>query len=176
MKTGDWVVVGDTEGYIRKIRIRSTVIQTFDKADVIVPNSELISKQVTNWMLHDSRGRARIPVGVAYGSNGELVKKILLDIASQHPVIINNIPSLQPRVLFREFGDSSLNFELRVHIQNIDDRLNVISDINYAIDKQFREHNIEIAFPQRDIHIRDINWNDLGNALHNTQDKDIKPE
>lgn len=154
IKTGDWVVVGGTEGNVKKIRIRSTQIQTFDRADVIVPNSELISGQVTNWMLHDSRGRARIPVGVAYGSDIIKVKEILTQVAMEHPQVIKDDPSRDIQVLFRAFGDSSLDFELRVHIHNIDRRLNVISDINFAIDKAFRENNVEIPFPQRDLHIR----------------------
>jgi len=156
IKTGDWIVVGGTEGYVKRIRIRSTQIQTFDRADVIVPNSELIASQVTNWMLYDARGRARIPVGVAYGSDTEKVKAIMLDIANQHPSVITDGTAPQPVVLFREFGDSSLNFELRCHIQNIDERLGVISDMNFAIDAAFRENGIEIPFPQRDLHLRDM--------------------
>jgi len=156
IKTGDWVVVGSTEGYVKRISIRSTQIQTFDRADVIVPNSDLISGQVINWMLHDPRGRVRVPVGVAYGSDTELVKNILLRIAAEHPLVLNDGPYSMHTVLFIGFGDSSLNFELRCFIQNIDQRLQVISDINFAIDREFRAHNIEIPFPQRDLHVR--NW------------------
>jgi potassium efflux system protein len=156
IKTGDWVVVGSTEGYVRRISIRSTQIQTFDRADVIVPNSELISSQVTNWMLYDQRGRVRIPIGVAYGSDTQLVKEILLRLASEHPLVVKDKSSPEPFVLFRDFGDSSLDFELRCFIQNIDKRLTVISDLNFAIDQAFRENGIEIPFPQRDLHVR--NW------------------
>jgi len=154
VKTGDWIVVGGTEGYVKRIRIRSTQIQTFDHADVIVPNSELISSQVTNWMLRDTTGRARVPIGVAYGTDTQKVKEILLKIAQDHPEVITNRPSMEPFVLFLGFGDSSLNFELRAFIRNIDHRLRVISDLNFAIDAAFRENGIEIPFPQRDIHIR----------------------
>jgi len=153
IKTGDWIVVGNTEGYVRRIRIRSTQLQTFDRADVIVPNSELIAGQVTNWMLSDTTGRARIPIGVAYGSDVQKVKAILLRIADEHPDVLTNGSAPEPFVLFREFADSSLNFELRCHIRNIDNRLRVISDINFAIDKAFREEGITIPFPQRDVHI-----------------------
>jgi small-conductance mechanosensitive channel len=156
IKTGDWIVVGNTEGYVKRIRIRSTEIQTFDRADVIVPNSDLISSQVTNWMLKDPRGRIRIPVSVAYGSDTEKVRDILLQLAAEHEEIIGDGSSPQPRVLFLAFGESSLDFELRCHIKNIDMRRIVISDINFAIDKAFRAHGIEIPFPQRDVHIR--NW------------------
>ncbi len=158
IKTGDWIVVGNTEGYVKRISIRSTMIQTFDRADVIVPNSDLIANQVTNWMLYDPRGRIRVPVGVAYGSDTEKVRDLLLEIANTHPEVITDGTSPTPRVLFLQFGDSSLNFELRCHIKNIDMRRIVISDVNFAIDKAFREHGVEIPFPQRDVHIRD--WPD----------------
>lgn len=154
VKTGDWIMVGNTEGYVKRISIRSTLIQTFDRADVIVPNSELISGQVTNWMLFDPRGRIRVPIGVAYGSDTTLVKDILLQIAMAHPKVITDGSMTEPKVLFMRFGESSLDFELRAFIQNIDERLQVLSDINFAIDAAFREHGIEIPFPQRDLHVR----------------------
>lgn len=154
VKTGDWIMVGNTEGYVKRISIRSTLIQTFDRADVIVPNSELISGQVTNWMLYDPRGRVKVPIGVAYGSDTQQVKNILLRIAVEQPKVITDGSVTEPKVLFMGFGDSSLNFELRAFIQNIDERLQVVSDINFAIDAAFREHNIEIPFPQRDLHVR----------------------
>lgn len=158
IKTGDWIVVGNTEGYVKRISIRSTMIQTFDRADVIIPNSDLIANQVTNWMLYDPRGRIRVPVGVAYGSDTEKVRDLLLEVANTHPEVITDGTSPTPRVLFLQFGDSSLDFELRCHIRNIDMRRIVISDVNFAIDKAFREHGVEIPFPQRDVHIRD--WPD----------------
>lgn len=154
IKRGDWIVVGNTEGYVKKISIRSTHIQTFDRSDVIVPNSDLISNQVTNWMLYDKSGRVRVPIGVAYGSDTEKVKNILLELANSHDEVIKNNTEYPISALFLGFGDSSLNFELRCHIKNIDKRLNVLSDLNYKLDAMFREHNVEIPFPQRDIHIR----------------------
>jgi len=154
IKTGDWVMVGTTEGYVKRIRIRSTQIETFDRADVIVPNSELISAQVTNWMLKNPGGRIRVPVGVAYGSDTAQVKAIMERVAAEHPRVISDGREPQPWVLFLGFGDSSLNFELRCFIENIDRRLGVISDLNFAIDAAFREGGIEIPFPQRDLHVR----------------------
>lgn len=153
IKTGDWIVVGNTEGYVKKISIRSTQIQTFDQADVIVPNSDLISGQVTNWMLRDARGRIRVPIGVAYGSDTALVEKLLLEVAHKHPLVITSSIAPEPKVLFIDFGDSALMFELRVFIVNIDQRFQVSSDLNFAIDAAFRQHNIQIPFPQRDLHI-----------------------
>ncbi|HEY0719946.1 MAG TPA: mechanosensitive ion channel domain-containing protein [Gammaproteobacteria bacterium] len=153
VRIGDWVSVGNTEGYVKRIRIRSTEIQTFDRADVIVPNSDLISQQVTNFMLHDPRGRVRVPVGVAYGSDVYQVRELLLKACSAHPLVINDGSTPAPKVLFRAFGESSLDFELRCYICNIDSRMDVISDLNFAINDLFRAHDIEIPFPQRDIHI-----------------------
>jgi len=155
IRTGDWIVVGDTEGYVKKISIRSTQIQTFDRADVIVPNSELISGQVTNWMLSDPWGRVKVPVGVAYGSDTARVMQILVELANKNSQVMNNYPGVpDPRVLFLGFGDSSLNFELRCIIRDVDRRLQTLSELNLAIDAAFREAGIEIPFPQRDLHFR----------------------
>jgi len=156
IRKGDWIIVGSTEGYVRDITIRSTRIQTFDRSDVIVPNSEIISSQVTNWVLTSQNGRATIPVGVAYGTDVEKVRDILLSIAEENASVVKSGLVPQPTVLFREFGDSSLNFELRVFLYNIEDRLKVISEINFAINKAFREQGIEIPFPQRDLHVKSM--------------------
>ncbi|HYQ72835.1 MAG TPA: mechanosensitive ion channel domain-containing protein [Gammaproteobacteria bacterium] len=157
IRTGDWVVVGNTEGYVRRISIRSTQIETFDRADVIVPNSELISNQVTNWMLRDPWGRVIVPIGVAYGSDVERVRDLLLRVAMEHPLVITDGNRVSPpRVLFRSFGDSSLNFELRCFIRNVDQRLGTLSELNFAIEKALREANIQIPFPQRDLHVRSM--------------------
>ncbi len=156
VKRGDWISVGNTEGYVQKISVRSTLIQTFDRSDVIVPNSELISNQVTNMMLNDRYGRLIVPIGVAYGSDTELVRTILLDIAKANDKVVTNGSAPAPQVLFLEFGDSSLNFELRCHLANIDERLIVKSEINYEIDRAFRKHNMSIPFPQRDLYIKEL--------------------
>jgi potassium-dependent mechanosensitive channel len=173
VKTGDWVVVGAVEGYVKKISIRSTQIQTFDRADIIVPNSELISGNVTNLMLHDMRGRIKVPVGVAYGSDTAKVKDILLKIANEHPqVVTGGVIDPEPKVMFLGFGDSSLNFELRCYIENIDKRLSTISDINFAIDAAFRENGVEIPFPQRDIHVRNLPDQSQSDTKGNTKSQD----
>lgn len=154
IRTGDWIQVGTTEGYVREISIRSTLIETFDKANVIVPNSELISAQVTNWILRDSVGRLSIAVGVAYGSDTGLVERILLEVANAHPDVIKDSPEYSARVVFMNFGESSLDFQLRAYIPDVDRRLRVSSDLRFAIDRAFRANGIEIPFPQRDLHIR----------------------
>ena len=155
IRTGDWIVTGSTEGFVKKISVRSTEVQTFDRSDVIVPNSELISTQVTNWTLRDRHGRVTIPVGVAYGSDTGLVKKLLEEAAAELPEIVHGRPNLPTKVIFKSFGDSALLFELRCFIHDIWNILDVRSNLHFSIDRKFRENGIEIAFPQLDIHIRD---------------------
>jgi small-conductance mechanosensitive channel len=156
VRIDDWIVVGDTEGYVQSISIRTTTIRTFDRADVIVPNSDLISGKVTNWTLGNTWGRLIIPIGVGYGSDVETVIKTLVEIGNGHPDVIKGNPKLpDPHALFLAFGDSSLDFELRVIIQDINKRRYVTSDINRAINAAFRKLGIEIPFPQRDLHFRE---------------------
>jgi potassium efflux system protein len=154
IKTGDWIIVGVTQGYVKQIKLRSTMIQTFDRADVIVPNSELISSQVTNWMLNDPVGRVKIPISVAYGSDPRQVEEILLKIANEHPRVVTRSQSVSaPWVVFKEFGDSALLFELRCFISDVDYYTVVLSDINFAVFEAFKKAGIEIPFPQTDIHL-----------------------
>ncbi len=155
IRVGDWIVVGTTEGYVRKINTRSTRIETFDHADVIVPNSELISGQVTNWMLHDSWGRIIVPIGVAYGTNTAKVRDALISVASKHEMVVTDSPRFPPpTVLIRGFGDNAIDFELRCFIKKIDKRYDVMSDLYFAIDEIFSREGIVIPFPQRDLHIK----------------------
>jgi len=154
VRTGDWIVVGDVQGYVRKISIRSTQIETFDRADVIVPNSELISNKVSNLMLNDPWGRIIVPVGVAYGSDVKQVMNTLIAIASEHPGVLKNQQGVSPpKVFFIEFGDSALLFELRCFIRQVDRKFEIRSDLNVAIDAAFRAAGISIPFPQRDVHL-----------------------
>jgi len=155
VRTGDWIVVGNTEGYVQRISIRTTIIRTFDRADVIVPNSDLISGQVTNWTLGNTWGRLRISIGVAYSSDVETVIETLLEVANNNADVIKGNPQLpDPCALFLDFGDSSLDFELRVIIRDVNQRLRVTSDINRAINAAFNKKGIEIPFPQRDVNFR----------------------
>ena len=152
IKIGD-VITLDKEiaGKVEKISIRSTMINTFDRKTVVVPNSKFLESNVVNWVHGgDMLLRSKIVVGVAYGSDTELVKNCLLKVVDLHPDVKKD-PA--PIVRFAEFGESSLNFELYFWA-HILDRWMAISDLNFAIDKMFRENNIEIPFPQRDLHIR----------------------
>lgn len=153
IKTGDWIVVGGVEGYVKRISIRSTIIQTFQRADVIVPNAELITTKVTNWMYRDRRGRVDVSVGVAYGSNVQQVIALLSKAAEQQDQVITENPMFPIRVLMLGFGDSALDFELRCFINDIDRRVTVHSELNIAVEIALREAGIEIPFPQRDVHM-----------------------
>ncbi len=153
IKPGDRIIIGETEGFVKKIRIRSTQICTLSREDVIVPNADLVSNQVTNYMFRDEYWRVICPVGIAYGSNVDLARDCLLQVANENPDVLKEPPN-EPAVLFREFGDSSLNFELWCIINNVNDKFKVQSELNFAINKIFKDHDITIAFPQRDIHIK----------------------
>jgi small-conductance mechanosensitive channel len=151
IKTGDWIVVGDQQGYVRRISVISTEIQTFDAAAVIIPNSTMLSSQVVNWHLHNKLGRVIVRVGVAYDADPEQVRKVLLACAEQNSDLLKR-PA--PQVIFQAFGESSLDFELRFFLREIDELLRVSSDLRFAIKKAFAEAGIEIPYPQRDLHIR----------------------
>ncbi len=154
IQSGDWVVAGNSEGTVKRISVRSTEIETFDRATVIVPNSELISQSVQNWTHKDPTVRVIIPVGVAYGSDTAKVAECLRACADAHEKVLRDP---EPRVVFLAFGASSLDFQLRCFIPDASDRLTVTSELNFAVDAAFREAGIEIAFPQLDLHIRDAN-------------------
>ena len=151
IKIGDWIVVGDNQGYVRRINVRSTEIETFDRSSVIVPNSELISGTVTNWTHKNAVGRVIARVGVTYDADSEHVAQILREIGTAHPMALR-YPA--PFVYFAGFGDSALDFELRVMIRDVNSMLSVRSELHHAIHKRFREEGIEIPFPQRDLNIR----------------------
>ncbi|MGD8291519.1 MAG: mechanosensitive ion channel [Desulfobacterales bacterium] len=152
IQVGDYVEVGGLWAEVKKINVRSTVVQTFDNASVIIPNSEFISQQVTNWSFRDKRMRRNLEVGVAYGSDVDLVEKTLLEIALATPRVLK-YP--RPDVLFVDHADSALIFRLRIWV-DVDDYWAVASRIRFDIDRRFRELAIEIAFPQRDLHIRTL--------------------
>jgi small-conductance mechanosensitive channel len=153
IRKGDWIKVGNAEGYVRDISIRSTTIQTFDRSDIIVPNAEIISGQVTNMMLSDNFGRVILPVGVAYGSDTEQIMVILREAATAHPAVLKERADMKIQVFFRGFGDNALNFELRCFIRDVESKLSVISDLNLAIDKAFRQQGVDVPFPQRTVHL-----------------------
>jgi small-conductance mechanosensitive channel len=152
IQVGDYVEVGGLWAEVKQINVRATVVQTFDNASVIIPNSDFISQQVTNWSFKDQRMRRNIEVGVAYGSDIDLVEQTLVDIVKDHRRVLK-YP--KPEVLFIDHADSALIFRLRIWV-HVDDFWSVPSKIRFDIDRRFRELGIEIAFPQRDLHIRSM--------------------
>ncbi len=151
IKVGDWVSVTAGEGTVTKINVRATEIETFDRCSIIVPNSSLISDAVQNWTHGDLMGRCRVAVGVSYDADPQQVHDILVKCAEEHPrAMVYPLPS----VLFKEFGASSLDFELRVFIDDVNWVAFVASELRFSIHKALKEAGIEIPFPQRDINVR----------------------
>ncbi len=153
VKVGDWVVIGDQQGYVRKISVRATEIETFDRASVIIPNSELISGTVQNWTHRSAMGRVVVRVGVSYDSDPELVRNVLLQIAKETDGILG-FP--EPSVAFEDFGASSLDFSLRCFISDVNRVLSARTALRFEIYRRFKAHGIEIPFPQQDVHLRDL--------------------
>ena len=120
---------------------------------MIIPNADLVTNQVINWTLSNRRVRLIIPVGVAYGSDISLVMETLMTSAIESSKVVK-IPA--PQVLYLSFGESTLDFELRIWVPDAEERLTVISELHQEIDRRFREAKIEIAFPQRDLHLRSV--------------------
>ena len=153
IKVGDWVEIGGINGMVRRINVRSTQIQKFDRSTMFVPNADLISGTVTNWYHGEGQGQLKLPVGVAYGTDVRKVEQILLEAAAAHPMILRT-PA--PFVLFTNFGDSSLDFELRGIMADVNMVLTLPSELRYTIYRRFNEEGIEIPFAQRDITIRNL--------------------
>ena len=151
IKAGDWIIVGSEEGTVKKINVRATELETFDRATVVIPNSDLISGTVKNWVLGGTMGRVSIVIGVAYGSDADEVREILLGCAADHPM---SLSYPEPGVSFLDFGDSALMFRLVAYLADISNGFGMRSDIRFEILKRFREAGIEIPFPQRDVNLR----------------------
>jgi len=164
IKVGDWIEVAGTHGTVQRINVRSTEIKTFDKASYIVPNSELISGAVMNMTHGDLMGRVIAPVGVAYGTDTRQVEKILMEILRAHPMVLRRP---QPSVVFQGFGADSLDFEARGFLRDVNWVLSTRSDINFEIEKRFREEGIEIPFKQTDVNLKNIH--DVIEAMQGNQ-------
>ena len=153
IKIGDWIVVGEHEGFVQRINVRATEVRTFQHSSVIIPNSELLSSALVNWTHKDATARIEIPVGVSYSADVDLVRDTLIEVAAAHPEVM---PEPEPFVLFTAFGDSSLDFELRCYTSQADRRVRIATAMRFEIVRLFRERGIEIPFPQRDVHVRGL--------------------
>jgi small-conductance mechanosensitive channel len=163
IKAGDKVEVSSLGllGEVRRIGIRSSTIRTFDGADVVVPNSNLIQSEVVNWTLSDSKRRFQVEVGVKYGTDPQRVIDLLLEVAAEHPRVLK-YPS--PTALFMGFGDSSLNFRLNIWSATFEDFFGLRSEVNVLVNDRLKSEDIEIPFPQRDLHLRTVDP-DAGSAV-----------
>ena len=153
IRVGDTVTVNGISGTVSRIRMRATTITDWDRKDLVIPNKSFVTGEVVNWTLSDTRTRLIVPVGVAYGSDVEKVEQILLRVVRESPDVL---PDPKPYVLFSSFGDSTLNFEVRAILTHVDRILAARHDLHMRITREFRAAGIEIAFPQRDLHIRDL--------------------
>lgn len=151
VEVGDVLQIGDLVGVVRKVNIRNTMVQTYDNATIFVPNSNLVSNQIINWSHRDRRVRRDMNVGVAYGSDREKVRRLLIEAALSVPEILRE-PA--PDVLFTDFGPSSLNFTLRAWVPEVGNASTVLSNVRDAVDTMLRQNSVEIAFPQTDVHVR----------------------
>jgi potassium efflux system protein len=153
IRIGDTVTVGDVTGTVSRIQIRATTVTDWDRKDLVVPNKNFITDQLVNWTRTDNITRVVINVGIAYGSDTTLAHQIITDILKQHPMVLGDP---QPMVFFIGFGDSSLDFEIRLFVKDVINRLPLTHDIHMAIDQAFRKHGIEIPFPQRDVYLHRV--------------------
>ena len=151
VRIGDYVTIGEISGTVTRIQIRATTLLDLDNKEILIPNQELVTQQVTNWTLANPVTRLIIKVGIAYGSDTEKAHKIMLETIKKNPNVLNNP---EPTVLFLGFGDSTLDFELRSFLRDFTQRFIVSHELHMAIDAALRAADIEIAFPQRDLHIK----------------------
>ncbi|MFH1574145.1 MAG: mechanosensitive ion channel domain-containing protein, partial [Acidobacteriota bacterium] len=161
IKIGDIVQLGDLGGEVTGIGIRASTIRTWEGADVVVPNGNLLSDRLVNWTLADPLRRIEVQVGVAYGTDPKRVLDLLQRVATRHPEVIDK-PA--PMGLFLGFGDSSLNFSMRVWTRSYDRFVRIKSELTVAVNDALKQEGIEIPFPQRDLHIRSVDG-ELGSRL-----------
>jgi potassium efflux system protein len=176
VRIGDVVTIGNLSGTVSRIRIRATTITDFDRKDIIVPNKTFITGQLVNWSLSDTVTRVTIKVGVAYGSDLDMVKKLLYKAAQDNPRVLKEP---EPLVFFLTFGESTLDHELRIHVRDLGDRNPATDEINRFIDREFAKAGISIAFRQVDVFLKNLDGKllQLGTAprLSQPEDKPTAP-
>jgi len=150
IRVGDYITIGDKSGTVNRIQIRATTLSDLDNREIFIPNRELITQKVTNWTLTDSITRIIIPVGVAYGSDTDQVRQIMFDVIKRNKRILDKPKS---NVFFLGFGESSLDFEIRLYVRSVEDRFSVSHEIHTEINKELANAGVSIPFPQRDLNI-----------------------
>jgi potassium efflux system protein len=153
VRIGDVVTIDGVSGSVSRIQIRATTITDFDRKEYIVPNKEFVTGRVLNWTLSDQTNRIQITVGVAYGTDTAVARSLLVETAVEHPRVLEDP---MPMATFEAFGDSCLNLQLRCFLPSLENRLVTLTELHEAIDRKFKANGLEIAFPQRDIHIRSM--------------------
>jgi small-conductance mechanosensitive channel len=154
IRLGDYIQLGDgTWAEVKRIGLRATRVLTFDRADVMIPNADLITRQVINWTFSDRFARLYLPVKVAFGSDTDQVLDILVKVANEDPAVVQ-YP--EPYAYFKGFGEGSLDFELRVYLLDLDNWFTVHGRLYQEIERQLREAGITVPFPQRDLHHRSV--------------------
>jgi potassium efflux system protein len=156
IRIGDTVTIGTVTGKVSRIEMRATTLKDIDQKDLIIPNKTFITSQLVNWTLSDAITRLVIPVGIAYHSDVELAHQVMMDTVHSLPQVLLEP---EPSVLFTGFGENALNFSISIYVNELAQRLPVSHDLLMKLEKAFREHNIELPYPQRDIHIRSIPTN-----------------
>jgi len=158
IRIGDTVTIGSYSGSVSKIRIRATTITDFDRKEVIIPNKAFVTERLINWSLSDTVTRVLIKVGVAYGSDLDKVKEVLLQAAYENPRVMSD-PA--PAVFFLNFGASTLDHELRLYVRELRDRSHTVDELNRSIDKLCRENDINIAFNQLEVYLHGRDGNEI---------------
>ena len=172
VRIGDTVTIGTFSGTVSKIRIRATTITDFDRKEVIIPNKAFVTERLINWSLSDTTTRLVIRLGVAYGSDLEKVKKVLLKAAMEHPKVMHDP---EPAVFFTTFGASTLDHELRLYVRELRDRSHTVDELNRAIDRLCRENNIDIAFNQLEVHLRNEKGDEVTEVKREIKGDDPTP-
>ncbi|MGV8916946.1 MAG: mechanosensitive channel MscK [Pseudomonas sp.] len=157
VRIGDTITIGNLSGTVSKIRIRATTITDFDRKDIIVPNKTFITGQLINWSLTDTVTRVTLKLGVGYGSDLDLVRTLLLKAANDNPRVLKDP---EPHVYFLNFGESTLDHELRMHVRDLGDRNPAVDEINRFIDREFKANDISIAFRQLEVHVKNLQGQD----------------
>ncbi|WP_295471604.1 mechanosensitive channel MscK [uncultured Pseudomonas sp.] len=158
VRIGDTITIGNLSGTVSKIRIRATTITDFDRKDIIVPNKTFITGQLINWSLTDTITRVTLKLGVDYGSDLELVRSLLLQAARDNPRVLKEP---EPIVYFLNFGESTLDHELRMHVRDLGDRNPVLDEINRFISREFKKQKINISFRQMEVYLKNIHGGEL---------------